>query len=272
MGGPVAGWSNIAVSQQGRVTVCTLNRPHRMNAVNAAMNRELAEFWRWVRDDPEQRVAVVTGAGDQAFCSGADVTDTLDGEDVSKRPDDVLQMLEQWVPHDLAKPLICAVNGVCAGGGLHFVGGADFTIASERATFLDPHVSVGHVSGIETIELTYCMPVPTVLRMALLGRHESMDAARALQAGLVTEVVPAERLLPRAIELAILIARNSPAAVRRTREAIRGSLGRPRPDAYRQGWQLICDHAATHPDAAEGPRAFREKRSPIWSADHAAGS
>jgi enoyl-CoA hydratase/carnithine racemase len=112
-------------------------------------------------------------------------------------------MLEQWVPHDLAKPLICAVNGVCAGGGLHFVGGADFTIASERATFLDPHVSVGHVSGIETIELTYCMPVPTVLRMALLGRHESMDAARALQAGLVTEVVPAERLLPRALELAI---------------------------------------------------------------------
>jgi enoyl-CoA hydratase/carnithine racemase len=260
-------WTELRVDRHGVVTVCMLNRPHRLNAVSAQMNRELAAFWKWFESDHGQRVAVITGMGDKGFCTGADVVDVLDTEDPSTRTDDVFEVINQWVPHALSKPVICAVNGICAGGGLHFVTSTDFAIAADTATFMDPHVSVGHVSGIESIGLTYRMPVPAVLRMALVGRYERLSAQRALELGLVTEVVPQAQLLTRAIELAELVSKNSPAAVAGTRAAIRASIGRTEEEAYRYAWTVICEHARAHPDAAEGPRAYRERREPVWRTD-----
>jgi enoyl-CoA hydratase/carnithine racemase len=266
MSEPGEGWRDILIERHGPVTVCAINRPERLNAVSRSTTRELAEFRSWFEADPAQRVVVLTGTGRRAFCTGADIgTDLLD-EDVSLRPSDVFTVLDEWAP-SLDKPWICAINGVCAGGGLHFLARCDFVIASDTAIIMDPHVSIGHVSGLEPIALAQRMPMGEVLRLALTGRHDRMSAARAYELGLVTELVAPEELLSRAIELAGLIALNSPAAVAASRAAIRGSVGTPLSDAYRNAWDLIGEHARHHPDAAEGPRAFAEKRAPVWKTE-----
>ena len=117
--------------------------------------------------------------------------------------------------------MVVAVNGVCAGGGLHYVADADIAIASEDAWFTDPHVGVGQVSGIEAPSLGLRVPLGMLARMVLLGRHERWDAQQALRVGLVSEVLAPDRLLPRAHELAGWIAEASPEAVRRSRAVYR---------------------------------------------------
>ena len=117
------------------------------------------------------------------------------------------------------KPVIAAVNGICAGGGLHFVADADIVIAATDATFLDPHVSVGQVSAFETIGLVKKSPMEPILRMALIGRHERVTAERARQLGILSEVVPADRLRPRAHELGLLIAQHEPSVLAEIKRA-----------------------------------------------------
>jgi enoyl-CoA hydratase len=157
------------------------------------------------------------------------------------------------------------VNGVCAGGGLHFVADADVVIASSEATFLDPHVSVGQVSAYEVIGLLRKMPAEAVMRMALVGRHERLSAARALQLGMVSQVVPAADLERAAQELAEKIAHNSPAAMAATKRALWNALEVGLTDACRAGGRELVSMWG-HPDQAEGPRAFAEKREPVWTA------
>ena len=163
------------------------------------------------------------------------------------------------------KPVIAAVNGICAGGGLHFVADADIVIASSTATFTDPHVSVGQVSAFETIALTRMSPMEPVLRMAFTGRHERMTAARAHQLGILSEVVdPPERLRDAAAELAGKIARNSPTAMAVTKQALWQALERDLTDACRVGARDLALMWG-HPDQEEGPAAFAEKRDPAWT-------
>ena len=126
----------------------------------------------------------------------------------------------------VTKPVIAAVNGVCAGGGLHFVADADIVIAAEQATFLDPHVSVGQVSAFETIGLAKKAPMESILRMALLGRHERMSAERARQLGIVSEVVDRDRLRDRAQELGEAIATHDPDHLAAIKTALWGALER----------------------------------------------
>ena len=163
--------------------------------------------------------------------------------------------------------MIAAVNGVCAGGGLHFVADADIVLAAADASFTDPHVSVGQASTMETIALMRKMPAEAVLRMALTGRHERMSAARAYELGMVSEVVdPPERLLEAAQQLAEKIARNSPAALRATKRALWGALEQGLTDACRAGAAELTGLWG-HPDQTEGPAAFAEKREPRWKTD-----
>src|SRR6202041_3720208 len=123
------------------------------------------------------------------------------------------------------KPVIAAVNGMCVGGGLHFVADADIVLAASDATFLDPHVSVGQVAAYELIGLARRMPFEAVLRMALVGRHERMSAERALALGMISQIVdPPERLREEAQALAEKIARNSPAAMAAPKRALWGPL------------------------------------------------
>ena len=259
-------YETLIVRREGAVGWLIFNRPDRRNAMNNAMRDELRAAWTELAEDPSVRVIVNTGSG-RDFQTGADVHElATDGIGMERYRASV----EAW---DLGftawflqidKPVIAAVNGICAGGGLHFVADADIVLASSDATFTDPHVSVGQISAIETIALMRKMPAEAVLRMALVGRWERITAARAYELGMVSEVVdPPERLHEAAQELAEKIARNSPAAVRATKRALWGALEQGLTDACRAGAKELTGLWG-HPDQAEGPAAFAEKREPNW--------
>ncbi|WP_062986124.1 enoyl-CoA hydratase/isomerase family protein [Nocardia anaemiae] len=256
-------WETLRVEIEDSILLVELDRQERMNAISPTMLSELPMVWDLFEADDSLRVAVITGAGTRAFCSGADVGTVADR---SRARTGVFERENRFTPLQakVSKPTICAVNGVCAGGGLHFVADTDFTIAADTATFLDPHVSVGQVSAVETIVLARRMPHQAVMRMMLLGRDERVDAEHALRLGMVTEVVPAAELRGRAIELARIIAGNSPAAIAVSRACLWDALERPMHDAVRLAWPALRAHGDHHPDAQEGPRAFGEKRPPKW--------
>jgi enoyl-CoA hydratase/carnithine racemase len=165
----------------------------------------------------------------------------------------------------MAKPIVCAVNGMCAGAGLDLVTTCDIAIASEDASFFDPHVSIGVVSGREMARVARILPLNIAMRMALLGKHDRMTAERAFDLGLVSELVSPEDLVKRAWEIAALINENAPLAVRGTRMSIRKGLALPIYEA-----ELLSENyrmkVAMSEDAQEGPRAFLEKRDPVWRA------
>jgi len=247
------------------VAVIELARPQRLNAVNSVMSRELPAAWRAFDADPSAIVAIVTGVGEKAFCTGADLTDLPEMiVDESGRP--ALESI-RWTPlqNNVWKPVICAVNGATVGGGLHFVAECDIVLASDHAEFSDTHVSVGLVSALETAVLARRMPMGAVLRMALGGRGEKITADDAFRLGMVDELCPGAELAERAHRLADRIRRNSPSAMARTKRAIWGAKERGLHDAADFGWDAIVAHNQSH-DFAEGIRAFSEKRTPQWAA------
>jgi E-phenylitaconyl-CoA hydratase len=249
------------------VATITLNRPDRHNAFNVAMANELKRAWDAVKTDPEVVCAIVTGAGEKAFCTGMDVADVASGE--AKGTGTVSREDAPWfrltaIQNKCWKPVITAVNGMVVGGGLHFIADSDLIVASESASFFDTHVKVGLIAGIEPVGLTRRIPLESVLRMALLGGSERMSAAEALRLGLVGEVVAADQLLPRAQELADKIAQHSPTALARTKQVIWEGLDSGLDDAIDNAWQAITEHTA-HGDLEEGTVAFVEKRKPRWA-------
>src|SRR5258706_7801908 len=175
------GYESLRVERRGPVGWLVFDRPAAANAMDAQMMEELERAWRELDDDPDVRVIVNTGAG-HAFQTGLDVAQLAREPDAlreqSRRTKRFELRLTAW-HNEVWKPVIAAVNGVCAGGGLHFVADADIVIASSDATFVDPHVSVGQASVYETIALAKKSPMESVLRMAFVGRHERLSAARA---------------------------------------------------------------------------------------------
>ena len=259
-------YETLAVERRGPVGWLVFDRPDAANAMDAAMLAELETAWRELDADPDVRVIVNTGNGD-AFQTGLDVRqlarDKAALREQSRRTRDAELRLTAW-HNRVWKPVIAAVNGVCAGGGLHFVADADIVIATPGATFLDPHVSVGQVSAFETIALAKRSPMEAITRMALIGRHERIDAARAHALGILSEVVaPPATLRDRAQELGETIARNSPAAMAATKRALWGALELGLTDACRAGAQELVSMWG-HPDQEEGPRAFTERREARW--------
>lgn len=262
----MADFETIRVEREERVATLTLNRPERHNAFNVAMSRELERAWRELERDPEVVCIVVTGAGERAFCTGMDMADVASGEgpETAKLPrGDAPWSKLTAVQNRVWKPVVTAVNGMCCGGGLHFVADSDLVLAAEHATFFDTHVKVGLVAGLEPVGLARRFPLEQVLRMALLGGSERMGAAQALACGLVGEVLPAAELLPRAQELAAKIAQHSPTALARTKRAVWESLDHGLEDGLDHAWAIVQAHN-DHPDLAEGGRAFVEKRAPRW--------
>jgi enoyl-CoA hydratase/carnithine racemase len=210
------------------------NRPDQLNAMNALMRDEFETAWRALDADPEVRVIVHTGEG-RAFQTGVDVTEIAsDGEGMQRYRDSVENFdfhFTAW-HNEVWKPVITAVNGICAGGAFHWIADSDIVIAASDAQFFDPHVSIGQVVSIEAIGLMKRMPVEAVMRMAFVGRHERMSAARAYELGMVSEVVdPPDRLRAAAQELAEKIARNSPAAMAATNAR---AVGRTRARPHRR--------------------------------------
>ena len=213
----------LLVERDGPVGWLIFDRPEAANAMDARMMHELEGAWLELDHDPEVRVIVNTGSGN-AFQTGLDVAQLSRDPDAlreqSRRTKRFELRFTAW-HNNVSKLVIAAVNGVCAGGGLHFVADADIVIASATATFLDPHVSVGQASVYETIALAKKSPMESILRMAFTGRHERMPAVRAYELGIVSQVVdPPEQLRTVAQQLAELIARNEPDALAAAQRAM----------------------------------------------------
>jgi enoyl-CoA hydratase len=256
----------LTLERKGPVGWLINNRPDQLNAMNARMRDEFELAWRALDADPEVRVIVHTGAG-RAFQTGVDVNEiATDGAGMERYRESVERFdlhFTAWHNH-VWKPVITAVNGICAGGGFHWIADSDIVIAASDAQFFDPHVSIGQVVSIEAIGLMKRMPVEAVMRMAFVGRHERMSARRAYELGMLSEVVdPPEDLRQAAQELAEKIARNSPAAMAATKRALWGALELGLTDACRAGAHELISMWG-HPDQQEGPRAFAEKREPQW--------
>jgi enoyl-CoA hydratase/carnithine racemase len=220
-------YAALRVERRGPVGWLIFARPDVGNAMDAAMLAELERAWAELEADPDVRVIVNTGDG-PAFQTGLDVgqlsRDPAALREQSRRTRDAELRLTAW--HcGVTKPVIAAVNGTCAGGGLHFVADADIVLAAVDATFLDPHVSIGQVSAYETIGLVRRSPMEPVMRMALAGRHERISAARAHQLGIVGQVVdPPAGLRDAAQDLAEMIARRDPALLAATKRALWAAL------------------------------------------------
>jgi enoyl-CoA hydratase len=260
-------YEHLVVERHGPVGWLINDRPDQLNAMNSAMRDEFADAWTELDRDPAVRVIVHTGNG-RAFQTGVDVTE-IAGDGVGFER--YRESMENFDIHFTAwhqkvwKPVITAVNGICAGGGFHWVADADIVIAASDAQFFDPHVSVGQVVSIEAIGLMRKMPVEAVMRMAFMGKYERMGPERALQLGMISEIVdPPERLRERAQELGETIARNSPAAMAATKKALAAALEHGLTDACKVGAKHLVSMWG-HPDQDEGPRAFAEKRDPQWA-------
>jgi enoyl-CoA hydratase/carnithine racemase len=249
----------LRVEKNGYLAIVTLDDPPSLNALSTEMMRGFEKLWPELDSDPGCRVVVLTGAGERAFCSG------LKAQNIDVDPGNRPSAFPRFEPHaaGLRKPLVVAVNGVCASGGMMFLTHATIILASERASFIDTHVSVGQVSGIEATCLARRIPLEAVLRMVTLGRAERIGAQRARELGLVSEVVAPEKLLPRALELASQIARGSPAAIRHSLQALWEGLDLGLEAAQHNAWRHVVEHRS-HPDSREGGRAFLEKREPRW--------
>jgi enoyl-CoA hydratase len=259
----------LIVERRGRVGWLINNRPDQLNAMSAQMREEFAIAWKELDADPDVRVIVHTGEG-RAFQTGVDVEEiATDGVGMERYRESVANFdlhFTSW-HQQVWKPVITAVNGICAGGGFHWIADADIVIAGSDAQFFDPHVSIGQVVAIEAIGLLRKMPVEAVMRMAFVGKHERLSAARAYELGMISQVVePPERLREEAQALAERIARNSPAAMRATKRALWGALEVGLTDACRAGAQELVSMWG-HPDQEEGPRAFAERREPRWVVD-----
>lgn len=259
-------YQHLIIERRGPVGWLINNRPDVRNAMNNAMRDEFAQAWTQLNEDPAVRVIVHTGEG-RDFQTGVDVgelaTDGMGMERYRQSMEDFDVHFTSW-HQDVWKPVITAVNGICCGGGFHWVADADIVIAASDAQFFDPHVSVGQVVAIEAIGLMKKMPVEAVMRMAFMGKYERMDAERALELGMISEIVdPPERLRERAQELGETIAKNSPAAMAATKKALWGALEHGLTDACKAGAQQLVSMWG-HSDQNEGPMAFAEKRDPNW--------
>jgi enoyl-CoA hydratase/carnithine racemase len=212
-------WTTLEYQLIDGVATVTLNRPHKMNAVNATMMTEFRELWPLLKDDDDVRVVVLRARGDRAFSTGLDRVEGFQYSDNVWNKSSPAQSLSPK-HHLVWKPLVCAVNGICGGGAYYWLNDADIVIAAEDAAFFDPHVDFGLTAGSEPIGLARRIPIGEVMRIFLVGLEERMSAQRAREIGLVSEVVPADQLWARAVEIAAKIARKPPAAVQGTVRAV----------------------------------------------------
>ncbi|MFD6060191.1 crotonase/enoyl-CoA hydratase family protein [Rhodococcus wratislaviensis] len=247
--------------RRGHILLITFNRPDARNAVNAEMCTIVGNALEEADHDSEIRAVVLTGAGDKAFCAGADLKAISRGERV------IPEGREEWglagvVGHRITKPVIAAVNGPALGGGAEIALAADLVVAADSAQFGLPEVKRGLVAGAGGA-FRLGAKIPPVVALELLLTGEPITAARALELHLVNRVVPAADVLDTALALAEAIASNAPLAVQaHKRIALAQQVV-----VDRLGWQTTTAELpviAASEDAKEGPRAFADKRVPVW--------
>jgi enoyl-CoA hydratase/carnithine racemase len=252
-------YEHLIYQQRGPVTVITINRPERMNAIGPQTHSELVDAWGRFRDDDTALVGILTGAGERAFSAGGDLKAAFGGElDVGHSPDDGVLGPSRWT--DIYKPTIAAVNGVAYAGGLEWACWTDMAIADEAATFgvTCRRWNIGLADG-GTQRLTRILGYRRAIELIVTGRV--IDAREAERIGLVNEVVPTGTCLRRAIELAETIARLPQPALRTDLEAARTGLGRPLDDGLRIEAECF-NRSIGEPETLEGLRRFNERDHP----------
>jgi enoyl-CoA hydratase/carnithine racemase len=250
------------------------------------MAEELRDIWRSLRHNPDVNCAVLTAAGERAFCTGIDRSEVnVDWPDelASGTPgrsggaksgggtigftspfmlDDPGEYLGPK-SNDLWKPVIAAVNGMACGGAFYMLGEVEFIIAAEHATFFDPHVTYGMTAAYEPIHMSGIMPFPEIMRLSLLGNHERMSAQRAHEIGMVTEVAPKDELLERAGWAASRIASQPALAIEGTVRALWGAREHGAREALKLGYAYVA--MGTNPDSiAEGQKVFESGKRIEW--------
>jgi crotonobetainyl-CoA hydratase len=248
---------SVDFEKEGRIAIITMNRPEKLNAVNAEQGRAMNEALIRFRDDPDLWVAIITGAGDRAFSAGADITGFLD-----RQAGDRDDRAERVSGDNIWKPLIAAIHGYCLGGGLEIALKCDIRIAADNSRLGLPEIKVGVIAGGGGVSrLPRFIPRALAAEMILTGKH--IDAQEAYRIGLVNEVVPRDQLMPTAKKWAELICEAGPLQVRAAKEG----LIRGYDLTLEESDQLVRDLAASlrgTEDAKEGARAFVEKRKPQW--------
>ena len=277
----IPSFTTLGKEESGGVAWVTLDRPEVYNAFNAVMQRELRTLWRALRRHDDVRVVVLTGAGDRAFCTGIDRNEALgdaspdtttgdDGESVHVGAGTTPFMFddpgEDLGPKtcDLWKPVIAAVNGIACGGAFYLLGEVDFIIATEAATFFDPHVTYGMAAAFEPLQMSGSMPFGELARLTLLGASERMSAARAHQIGLVSELASdVADLRDRAQWAAEAIAASPPLAVQGSLRALWAGRDLNRGQALALGYAFV-GLGNSEESLAEGQRAFESGARREW--------
>jgi enoyl-CoA hydratase/carnithine racemase len=234
-----------------------INRPRARNAIDRAVGEGLWEGFRDFEADPAAKVLVLTGAGEAAFCAGADLKE-MAAAGLTIPPSDMAPQLGANI--EVSKPVIAAVNGAAYGGGFLLAQMCDLCLAAEHATFAIAEARWGRGAP-------WAAPLPWLVpprvAMELLLTAQPLGARRALEVGLVNAVVPAATLREEAAKLAATVASNAPLSVRAAKAMVYRSAGRALREALEEGWRLF-EPVYLSEDAQEGPRAFLEKRSPLW--------
>ena len=247
----------VLYEKKGRIAYVTLNRPEALNAVNREMSEALEDTWYQFDADPDVWVAILTGAGDRSFCSGADLRQLASG---TGRPDyRPVHSLGHGV--DVFKPIIGAVNGFCLAAGIDMILPCDIRVAAENATFGMTMTRWGVMASTGASQLPRSIHWAHAMEMLLTA--ERIDAQEAYRIGLVNKVVPFDQLIPTCEEYAEKILQNSPMAVRLTKEAAIRGRETTMQESLNIGFSLQRYNRTTD-DAKEGPKAFSEKRKPEW--------
>ncbi len=255
--------SPIKTNVEGGIFEVRIDRP-KANAIDLATSRIMGDIFARFRDDPDLRVAIITGTGDKFFCPGWDLKAAADGDavdgDYGVGGFGGMQELEHF-----NKPVICAVNGICCGGGLEVALCADIIIAAKHATFALPEIRSGTIADAASLKLPKRIPYHIAMEMLLTGRW--LDAAEANRWGFVNEIVTADKLMERAWEIAGLIETGPPLVYAAIKEVVRAAEDMQFLPALRKITRSefsTIKTLYTSEDQLEGARAFAEKREPVW--------
>ena len=268
-------YETILYEERNGVAWVTMNRPERLNAFNSLMQREMHDMWRKLRRHDDVHCVVLTGAGEKAFCTGIDRMEQMGGgADESTDPDVVGHGSTPFMfndpgdnlgpkSSDFWKPVIAAVNGMACGGAFYMLGEVEFIIASENATFFDPHVTYGMTAAFEPIHMSGIMPFGEIMRLSLLGNYERVSAKRAYEIGLVSEVVPQEQLHDAAAWAAEAIAAQPQLAIQGTVRAIWAARELSNRQAVALGYAFV-GLGTDQTSIQEGQKVFESGKRLDW--------
>jgi enoyl-CoA hydratase/carnithine racemase len=246
--------------KKSRVAYLTLNRPESRNAVNRELSRALDEAWSDFNQDDDLRVAILTGAGDKAFCAGMDLKERASADAADRRPSQRRPPASHASGLNTWKPVIAAINGYCLAGGFRLAQNCDFRISADDAVFGVREVKRGLMPSW-TVELPKLIGLAHALEIVLMGEH--ITAQRAYEMGFVNKVVPKAKLMTEAQQWADILIENAPLSVQALKEVLYRGFTLPSQEAHSIATHIL-HRVEVSEDIKEGPRAFAEKRKPVW--------